>query len=239
FNPGLPRALERLAPELVVVSGFVQPSSLLGLAWALARRRPYGLLVESHGLRPRRAAKRALRHALVRRIVRRAGVLCPTGEAAAENLAGLGGAPGRMARFPHVPDPALFHDRDRAEARAALRARLGLAADARVVAFVGRLVESKGVRTLLTAHEEVRRRTGARLVVAGSGPLGDELGSPREGVTFLGHVTPFEVAELLRAADLAVSPSVDEPWGTFPLEAAASGCPVVASDHVPSAVELA
>jgi glycosyltransferase involved in cell wall biosynthesis len=36
-----------------------------------------------------------------------------------------------------------------------------------------------------------------------------------------------------------VSPSLGETWGTFPLEAAASGCAIVASDRIPSAAELA
>jgi glycosyltransferase involved in cell wall biosynthesis len=238
-NPGLPRALTRLRTELVVVSGFVQPTALLGIAWAILHRRPYGLCVESHDLIPRPRVKSLVRRRLLAPIIRRAAVLLPTGEAAAQSLAALGGLRARTVLFPHVPDPAFFHARARDVAAAELRGRLGLEEKTPVLAFAGRLVESKGVETLIQAHREVHARTGAQLVVAGAGPLEGALRESQvAGVSFLGFLDPHDVGMLLRAADIALSPSLVEPWGTFVLEAAASGCPVVASDVVPSAVEL-
>jgi glycosyltransferase involved in cell wall biosynthesis len=240
LSPDLPRELGRLDPDVVVVSGYVQPTSLLGIGWAQARRRPYGLLVESHELRTRNRVRRALRQGLAGPLVRRAAVLFPTGDAAADALAALGAARTRMAPFPHVPDPEIFHDRGREQAREELCRELRIPRESPVVVFVGRLVESKGVATLLEAHADVHRRTGARLVVVGTGPLRESLeAGDAPGVSFLGRLEPRAVGGMLRAADVAVSPSLDEPWGAFPLEAAASGCAIVATDRVPSAVELA
>jgi glycosyltransferase involved in cell wall biosynthesis len=239
FNPTLPVLLERGRFDLVVVSGFVQPTALLGIAWACARGRRYGILSESHALRARSPRRERLRDRLVRPIVSRADVLFPTGKLAAAELVRLGGRPERIVRLPHVPDPRVFHAEDAGAARTKVREELGLAPGAGLVAYVGRLIESKGVRTLLEAHARVHAETGAQLVLAGSGPLESDLRAAAPGgVTFLGFRAPAAVAELLRAADVAVVPSLDEPWGTVVLEELACGCPVVASDRVASAVEI-
>jgi glycosyltransferase involved in cell wall biosynthesis len=239
LNPGLPLALERRSTDLVVLSGFVQPTSLIGIAWARVRRRPYGLLIESHDLRRRSSAKSMLRHLLVGPLVRGAAVLFPSGESAIRSLDELGARRARMMAFPHVPDPAIFGLEGRPAERIRLRESLGLSQETAVIAFVGRLVTSKGVESLLRAHSMIHDRTGAWLVIAGAGPLRQSLeASAPPGVSFVGFCSPGEVSAILRGADLAVSPSLDEPWGTFPLEAAASGCPIVASDRVASAREL-
>jgi glycosyltransferase involved in cell wall biosynthesis len=49
-------------------------------------------------------------------------------------------------------------------------------------------------------------------------------------VTWLGHLTPDEVAESLRASDLMVFPSLAESFGLPLVEAMAAGCPIAAAD---------
>jgi len=238
FSPTLPLELERGRIDLVVVSGFVQPTALSGVGWALARGRRYGVLSESHDLRRRSAAKRALRRAAVGPVVRRASVLYPTGELAARALAAFGVDERKLVQLPHVPDPTLFRADRGPDVRTNVRRELGIPDDVPVVAYVGRLIESKGVATLLRAHERVSRESGAFLAVVGTGPLDAELRrEARAGVAFLGFRPPTEVASLLAASDVSVVPSFDEPWGTVLLEALASGCPVVASDRVGAAGE--
>jgi glycosyltransferase involved in cell wall biosynthesis len=238
LNPSLPLALERGRHALVVLSGFVQPTMLLGVAWARARRRPYALMSESHGLRARGAVRAAVRDALVGRLVTNAALLLPTGELAERELMRLGGREQAIARFPHVPDHATFHPGDRAEAREAWACRLGRSPDLLVV-YVGRLVASKRVDVLLRAFAETGL-PNSELVVAGEGPLGERLQADAPpNVTFTGFLPLPEVASLLRAADVAVVPSSDEPWGAVVLEAVASGTPVLATDVVPSAREVA
>jgi glycosyltransferase involved in cell wall biosynthesis len=239
FNPTLPGELERRRVALVIVSGFVQPTALLGIGWARIRRRRYGIMSESHALRSRGASRRLLRRTLIGPVVRGAAVLYPTGRLAAAELQRLGGRDDRTVLFPHVPDPALFHAEGRAAARVELRRAIGGPEDVPVAIYVGRLVESKGVKALIAAQRRVHAATGARLAVVGGGPLATPLRSTApSGVSFLGPRQPAEVAALLRGADLAVVPSLDEPWGTVVLEALACGCPVVASDRVAAAVEV-
>ena len=238
LNPSLPLTLERGHHALVVLSGFVQPTMLLGMTWARARRRPYALMSESHGLRERGPLRAAVRDAVVHRLVTNAALLLPTGELAEHELLRLGGRERAIARFPHVPDAETFHTRDRSQAREAWARRLG-SSPGLLVVYVGRLVASKRVDVLLRAFAEAAL-PNAQLVVAGEGPLAERLRADAPpGVTFTGFLPTPDVALLLRAADVAVVPSSDEPWGAVVLEAVASGTPVVATDVVASAREVA
>lgn len=93
--------------------------------------------------------------------------------------------------------------------------------------FVGSLTERKNVDRLIDAF--VRLGEGS-LVVAGSGPLEEELRSrAAPGVRFAGRLNRDEVASALRDADILCLPSIVEPFGQAALEALASGRPVVAT----------
>lgn len=99
------------------------------------------------------------------------------------------------------------------------------------VGFVGRLVEEKGLAELAAAWRRlVPDRPRLHLVIAGAGKyegefrrlLGD---APR--VHWLGFRT--DVPEVMRALDLVVVPSREEPFGIVALEAMAAGRPVLAT----------
>ncbi len=107
----------------------------------------------------------------------------------------------------------------------------------KLVLFVGRMVHEKGVEVLVDAALDLlRRRSDAKFVLAGDGPL--RVGLMRmvesrgaaEKFYFLGFVSDEELAELYAVADVAVFPSIYEPFGIVALEAMSAGKPVVASD---------
>lgn len=105
----------------------------------------------------------------------------------------------------------------------------------KVVLFVGRLAEKKGVTYLIEAMKEV----DAMLVIVGKGPLEDELKKQaeplKEKVRFLGAKTHEELQTIYASADVFAAPSVTaqdgdkEGFGLVIIEAMASGLPVVAS----------
>jgi phosphatidylinositol alpha-mannosyltransferase len=104
------------------------------------------------------------------------------------------------------------------------------------VVFAGRQEPRKGLQVLLRAWPELRRRTGARLRVAGADPLTVRLLLARErlseeGIDLLGFLSQEELtAELLRAKAL-VAPSLGgESFGMVLTRAFACATPVVASD---------
>jgi glycosyltransferase involved in cell wall biosynthesis len=80
---------------------------------------------------------------------------------------------------------------------------------------------------LFEAFADVRSRyPELRLILTGG--MHDRLHLP-DGVTSLGYVSRSEVADLYRRASALVYPSLFEGFGLPPIEAMASGCPVVAS----------
>jgi glycosyltransferase involved in cell wall biosynthesis len=116
----------------------------------------------------------------------------------------------------------------------AARRRLGLAADDRVLLYVGRLDREKSVGRILTAFERVAGTVPrARLVLAGHGTEADALQrharrlAVGDRIVFLG-VRPHEtLVECYRAADLFVFASETETQGLVLAEAAACGVPAV------------
>jgi len=127
------------------------------------------------------------------------------------------------------------------------RARLDLPADCPVVLAVRRLVTRTGVAVLIGAWAEAHqlRAAGGVLVIVGEGPDREALGSlTRElglggAVRFTGAVDDDTLADLYRAADVSVVPSVAlEGFGLVALEALASGTPALCSDEggLPEAV---
>jgi len=129
------------------------------------------------------------------------------------------------------------------EERRATRARLGIATDAFMVLYTGRLGREKGVDVLLRAFGRlVKMTTQARpwLVVAGGPSLGadpkdseryqEELRELADGlpVSWLGIRS--EVVDVIQAADVAVVPSLwPEPLARSLIEPLACGVPVVAT----------
>ncbi|MEU9863966.1 glycosyltransferase family 4 protein [Streptomyces sp. NPDC047971] len=103
-------------------------------------------------------------------------------------------------------------------------------ADGPLVVCVGRLCRQKGQDVLLAAWPAVLGEfPTARLVLVGDGPDGERLrAAAPDSVRFAGAVD--DTAPWYRAADLVVLPSRWEGMALAPLEAMASGRPVVVSD---------
>ncbi len=114
------------------------------------------------------------------------------------------------------------------------------------VAFVGRLLDDKGIRPLVAAHRLLRARgTPVTLLIAGTPDPANpasvtqpevEAWSHEPGIEWLGYVA--DIATVWRRAHIAVLPSRREGLPKSLLEAAACGRPMVATD-VPGCREVA
>jgi len=105
----------------------------------------------------------------------------------------------------------------------------------KVIFFIGRLVYEKGIQVLIDAMPTILAQIPeARLVIAGSGPMEQELrvrAAPLGGrVWFAGFADEAYRQQLYQAADVCVIPSLYEPFGLVALEAMASRTPLVLSD---------
>lgn len=108
--------------------------------------------------------------------------------------------------------------------------------DKKVVLFVGRLAEKKGVTYLIEAMKQI----DAKLVIVGDGPLREQLQEQAreqgEKISFLGAKTHEELKVIYASADVFTAPSITakdgdmEGFGLVMLEAMASGLPIAASN---------
>jgi glycosyltransferase involved in cell wall biosynthesis len=243
----LRRLLVAMAPGVVHAHGLragalaaLSLRPLPGARWPGGR--PPALAVTVHNAPPSAAATAAVYRLLERLVARRADVVLCVSSDLEERMRRLGAR--RVGRAIVPAPPAAAADQAGAESAglpgsgpSGAGTRLsapGLSAAGRpVVLTAGRLAPQKGLETLIAAAARWRDRRPAPLtVIAGTGPLADQLaGQARDlaaDVTFLGWRD--DVTALLAAADLFVLPSR---WEGQPLvlqEALRAGRPVVASD---------
>lgn len=107
-------------------------------------------------------------------------------------------------------------------------------APGRYFLFVGNRGPHKNVEGLLDAFRDVRRRSEARLILAG---IPRDAVAAEEGVEVAGFVNQEELHALYRGAIALVMPSFVEGFGLPALEAMACGTPVITS-HAPALVEV-
>ncbi len=120
--------------------------------------------------------------------------------------------------------------------RQRLMAEYDLPADTKVLLYAGRISPEKNVGLLPKMMHKLANDPAKnfKLVVAGSGPGMDALAAECEklapgAVKMLGQVSDRErLADLFANCDAFVHPNPREPFGITPLEAMASGLPVVA-----------
>ncbi len=105
-----------------------------------------------------------------------------------------------------------------------------------VILFVGRLIERKGVDTLINAFAKVLNVIPCHLIIAGDGnqrthleSLANRLGLSKS-IDFLGVVEHKDLPEIYRKSDIYVLPSKNEGMSNTCLEAIASGLPVIITE---------
>lgn len=217
---------------------WVIPSGVTA-AWVAKRiQRPF--VISLHGSDVFFALKQPLLGAAAKWAFRGADAVTACSPSLYEGALALGAMQGNVHLLPYGVDAERF--RYQAHERAQARKAFQIAPDQIAVTFVGRLVEKKGVEYLLHALSVATRRVPRLLcLIGGSGPELARLAdlAARHGledsVRFLGYLEWNRVAELLRATDIFVAPSIHDSEGNADglpntiLEAMASGCPVVAT----------
>jgi glycosyltransferase involved in cell wall biosynthesis len=99
--------------------------------------------------------------------------------------------------------------------------------------YVGRVGVEKNLSQVAEAYRRLHgTRPNAHLIIVGDGPYREELERQLEGLpaTFTGFVEGEALARAMASADVKVFPSITDTWGNAPLEAQASGLPVIVSD---------
>jgi glycosyltransferase involved in cell wall biosynthesis len=180
----------------------------------------------------------------IQHIYSQADAIVTYGEHVKRYLMGLGIAEEKVFVAPHAVDNKEYAGAVPETEIRALREKFRLAPAEKVVLYLGRLEESKGVSFLFKAFHRVM--DSAILVLAGEGGersrlenLARELGISSR-VRFAGYVSTEGTLPYYAIADVFVLPSIStacgkEPWGLVVNEAMNQGVPVIATDAVGAA----
>lgn len=221
FNPGMARAIRRARADVV---HFHHPNPT-GVVSYLASGRRGPLVVTYHSDIVRQRVLGALVSPLIDHFLRRADAIIASSPQYLASSPVLRRHAERCRVVPFGVEMGEFAEVDPAEV-AAVRGRFG----ERIVFAAGRLVYYKGFDYLVRAIAHV---PGARLLIAGGGPLREELRRIAEESGVVDRVTLLGAVPDLRpyyhAADVFVLPSVarSEAFGIVQMEAMACGLPVV------------
>lgn len=116
-----------------------------------------------------------------------------------------------------------------------VRKRHGIEGD--MILFIGRHAEQKGLEHLIYGFNKLLEEQEATLVIGGKGHLSEalqtfvEILDIEDNVVFTGFIPREELGDYYGAADVFVSPSINEPFGLTITEALESGTPVVATSN--------
>jgi glycosyltransferase involved in cell wall biosynthesis len=129
-------------------------------------------------------------------------------------------------------DVERFHPRNRT---AGYWQQYGIRAEDEITKFiyVGRIGVEKNLQLIVAAYRELHQiRQDIHLIIVGEGPYRPVLEKELAGLpaTFTGVMKGVELARAIASADVKLFPSTTDTWGNAPLEAQASGLPVVVSD---------
>ncbi|MDR9403953.1 MAG: glycosyltransferase, partial [Halothece sp. Uz-M2-17] len=124
------------------------------------------------------------------------------------------------------------------------REKLGFSPHEKIIYYIGRFDPRKGIETLVRAvsQSQLHGKASLRLIIAGAYTKGQSDGDEKDRITkiveelkltditeFPGRISDENLPIYFAAADVCVVPSHYEPFGLVPIEAMASGTPVVGS----------
>ena len=247
INPTLVWRVLTDAHDVVYVHGHNHITHVAAIAAARLAGKRLLIRTISYNLGRRPWPARLLRFALYRLLYRIADRLLYIGELNRRFFEEFGAKDEQLVYAPHVVDNARLQAEGRrlAPRRGALRSAFGIPTDSRVVLFCAKLIPKKRPLVMIDAFFDAGLR-GWTLLMVGDGPMRavcEARVAARGGskaVFFAGFLDQRAVGEAYAAADFMVLPSShQETWGLVVNEAMNFGCPVIVSDRVGCAPDVA
>jgi glycosyltransferase involved in cell wall biosynthesis len=235
FTPSLPWQLPASPrPDVVHVFGYRDPLGTAIAAWSRLRRIPYvfeGLGMVQPKLRKMRL-KRGLDSTVLRAVLPGAALLIAASGRERDEYLDAGIPEERVAIRPNgFPSPSP------ASPPGALRARIGVGADAPLILSVGRIAGGKGLELVTEAvaglpgvHAAFVGADGGHGMTRKLEELRRELGVENR-VHLPGPLPHDELPAVYADADVFALPSAHENFGLVAAEAAAAGAAIVLSDR--------
>jgi glycosyltransferase involved in cell wall biosynthesis len=226
-------ALERFAPDALLLHGYSQPHVLKAWRWGRTHRTRMILFGDGNGRHERqRSALRGIAKRLtLGPLLRTMDHVLSLGEANELYWSALDVDPSRVQWAPlYLPSPEVVvppGDRKR-EIRAGVRAELEVREGQTLVICSGKFLPWKRTVDLVRAVDRCDRLVG---LYVGDGVCRPacEAEARTDRHRFVGFANVPKLAQYYAAADILCHPADREPYGLVVAEAAASGLPIVAS----------
>lgn len=247
---GVESALDALQPSAILSLGYHHPLDRAGLRWAQKHGVPLIFRGETSDA-PRHERnwwRSLLRDLMLRQLYRRCSACLYLGENSLSHYRRLGVREDRLIRSPYCVDTRVFQTDEsaRENSRAVTRQQAGIADDAWVLLFSGKLSWRKGVDFIPPAiralPEALRQRV--HLVFLGAGEKAESLKAdcaenPSIRCHFTGFVNQSGLSAWYHAADVLLLPSLEmETWGLVVNDALHHGLPAVVTSAVGCAPDL-
>lgn len=250
---GLDGALNALQPRALLALGYWHRLDRAAIAWARSASRSLwfrGEVSEVSRLgRPRARWLQRLRCWRLRRLYRCVEQALCIGTRARQHYLEMGMPAECMINSPYAVDATAFDDAEEGRQRWREQTRTTIGAEPQdvVVAFSGKFSRRKGLHLLPEALQGLSQKMGRRvhLLGIGQGELREQVQrecAQREGVSMhcTGFVNQGQLSPWYHAADLLALPSLEgETWGLVVNDALHHGLPVVVSEAVGCAPDLA
>jgi glycosyltransferase involved in cell wall biosynthesis len=243
-----PEILSRLKEgrfDALLVLGWNLKCFLQGLFAAKRIGLPVMVRGDSHLTTPRPSIKRVGKAVVYPPFLRLFDAALYVGQRSRAYYAHYGYPASRLFFSPHCVDAEWFAARATRSARQALRARLGIGDETKILLFAGKLVPFKRPLDLIAAAAWLRSKGHqSEVMVAGDGELRAQMTSAALAsevpIHVLGFCNQTEMPAAYAAADCLILPSDGrETWGLVANEALACGLPVIISDACGCAPDLA
>lgn len=235
LRAALEDTLERIAPDVIAISGWSNPESMIAIRWA--RQKGVALVMMSE-TQADDAARSPLREWVKKRIVSACDAALVGGPPQAAYIQQLGIAAPRIAMGYNAVENDHF-----TKGAAAARANAQVSRDkhglpARYILASCRFIEKKNLPALTLAYADAVKASDSEtpdLLILGDGETKDQILAAAEagGVAGRVHLPGYRGYEDLPAfyalADLFTHVSTVEQWGLVINEAMASGTPVLVS----------
>jgi glycosyltransferase involved in cell wall biosynthesis len=247
---GLASALDAMQPAAVLALGYHHSLDRAALRWARQHRVPLIFRGEtSDAPHSNRVWWRALlRDRMLRRLYRGCDYCLYLGERSKAHYQRLGVSSERLILSPYCVDSSAFEagEEARENHRRSSRQSAGIAEDAVVIMFAGKLSARKGVDLLPLALRSLPSALAehVHLLFVGAGERREALemacaDHPSMRCHFTGFVNQSGLSAWYHAADILVLPSLElETWGLVVNDALHHGVPAVVSDAVGCAPDL-
>lgn len=160
-------------------------------------------------------------------------IICPSEFTKNELIRTIGVNAQKINVIPNGVDHNLFKPRD----KIVTRKRLGLPLDKRIVLHVGSELPRKNIDTLIKAFQILSTRMPKKVLLVRVGQQTNKMKKLIKSYNLEEFILHFnvrprnELPYFFNAADVAVYPSTYEGFGIPPLEAMASGCPIITGNR--------